>query len=114
MNCFIHNLRIVYELWIVLKNYGVMLTILYLNLYLKENIESKPKNLWHVTKNMNLTFPLKKVFKPLINEIKDPFSKELVVLLPWLQQSIALWKMPSRRIFLSNKFKEAQQIHAMS
>mgnify|MGYP006977541964 CR=1 FL=1 len=42
------------------KNYGVMLTILYLNLYLKENIESKPKNLWHVTKNMNLTFPLKK------------------------------------------------------
>jgi hypothetical protein len=45
MNCFIHNLRIVYELWIVLKNYGVMLTILYLNLYLKENIESKPKNL---------------------------------------------------------------------
>jgi hypothetical protein len=31
---------------------------------------------------MNLTFPLKKVFKPLINEIKDPFSKELVVLLP--------------------------------
>ena len=91
-----------------------MLTILYLNLYLKENIESKPKNLWHVTKNLNLTFSLKKVFKPLINEIKDPFSKELVVLLPWLQQSIALWKMPSRRIFLSNKFKEAQQIHAMS
>jgi hypothetical protein len=45
MNCFIYNLRIVYELWIIKKNYGVMSTILYLNLYLKENIGSKPKNL---------------------------------------------------------------------
>jgi hypothetical protein len=37
-----------------------------------------------------------------------------VVLFPWLQQNIALWKIPSRRRFLSNKFKEVHQIHAMS
>jgi hypothetical protein len=36
-----------------------MSTILYLNLYLKENIGSKPKNLWRATKNVNLCFSLK-------------------------------------------------------